>query len=303
MNFIYFRQVIKGILILLFFFSAEQFNPAYSRVGETETISVHSAILNEGLGVTVILPADYDSSTCRYPSVYLLHGFGGDHGSWINRCRIENIIDSLQLTDKLQDCIYILPDGRNSYYINNFDSSYRYMDFFIGELVPLIDAKYRTCNDQAKRAVMGMSMGGFGSVILSVKHPEIFGISISLSGALRNENQFLSLSDYSYDKFFLKVFGPRSAEPSGTSQHWKENSPYCLIDSLSAKELGEVKWYIDCGLDDSLLPANEAFHELLMRYKIPHEYHVRPGSHSWEYWKYSTIQSLNYLNSKLPDVH
>jgi enterochelin esterase-like enzyme len=103
-----------------------------------------SLILKRKANYSIILPDDYYQNQRTYPVIYLLHGFGGDNDSWLDRCNIHLLIDSLLNKELISDYIYVMPDAGNSYYINNYDSSNRYEDFFIGELIPHIDSAYRT---------------------------------------------------------------------------------------------------------------------------------------------------------------
>lgn len=283
---------VQNLIIFIFFISLS----AYTQVRVEEGIQINSSILNKQVPITVILPTDYYIARTDYPVVYLLHGFGGDHISWINRCSINTLIDSLEQQGASDDCIYILPDAKNSYYINNYDSSFNYSDFFAEELVPYVDSSFRTIPEKSSRALLGLSMGGFGSIILAVKHPEIFGTVVALSAAVRNVEILKSLPEKKYEKLYSTVFGPGLVGEDRVSDHWKMNSPYYLIDSLNAGQYAGINWYIDCGLNDFLLPANEAFHELLMQYSIPHEFHVRPGSHNWAYWYSSSADGFIYIS-------
>lgn len=272
-----------------------------AKIGQHESFQLLSKYLDEAVTVAVLLPDNYDSTNNRYPVVFLLHGFGGNHDSWLSRCKIDKLIDSLHIADGLNDCIYVLPDAKKSYYINNYDSSYNYMDFFTTELVPFIDSKYRTWSLPKGRALMGMSMGGYGSIMLGVKYPEEFGVVVAMSAAVRTEEIFLSLSDKSYNKLFIGVYGPREDDRDSASIHWRENSPYYLIKGSNADQYKELSWYLDCGFDDSLLPSNEAFHKLLVEHKIPHEYHVRPGSHNWDFWYDSSVLGLKFIDKSFQE--
>lgn len=258
---------------------------------------IESRILDQQVKVSIILPEAYYTSRDSYPVVYLLHGFGGDQNSWIKRCRINYMIDSLLTVGAIDDCIYILPDAGNSYFINNYDSTYCYADFFSGELVPWVDSLYRTIPEKHARALLGLSMGGFGSIVLALKYPDVFGIVVALSAAVRTEEIFKDLPQKKYETNFAKVYGPGLSPEERITEHWKDNSPFYIIDSVSAGLYTDINWYIDCGQNDFLLPANEAFHDLLRQYNIPHEYHVRPGTHNWEYWESGARRGFIFIHT------
>jgi S-formylglutathione hydrolase FrmB len=150
--------------------------------------------------------------------------------------------------------------------------------------------------------LMGLSMGGFGAAILGTKHPDIFGSVIIMSGSLRDSAILVNLQQETYEHYYGKVIGPGLKAESRITGHWKQNSPYYLVDSVSAIALKNTNWFIDCGLFDERISANESFHQLLMKYKIPHEFHIRLGGHNWEYWYKSTVLALIYLTSLQPDI-
>lgn len=258
---------------------------------------IYSNRLKQEVSYSVILPHDYRKSvTAVYPVIYLLHGINGDQNSWLHRSHINCLIDSLRETGDIGDFIYIMPAAYNSYYINNYDGSFRYMDFFIEELLPTIDSLYRTAPGKINRSLLGISMGGFGSVILGLKHPDKFGSVVSLSGAIRTVSEFIKLPQEKYNSYFGKVFGPALSADARITDHWKESSPYFISDSITILSAQKLNWYIDCGFDDFLFSSNEAFHQWLVENKIVHNYHVRPGSHNWNYWYRSTIHGLIYLD-------
>ncbi len=270
---------------------------AQVRIGRN--LNIQSKILNQKISYSVILPSSYHVETKEYPVIYLLHGYGGNYESWLTRCNIAQLVDSLLMEGDIGEFIYIMPDAKNSYYINNYDSTFLYNDFFIKELVPSIDSLFRTRKQKEFRTLMGLSMGGFGSIILAAKNPDIFGSVIALSPAVRDQDIFKNLPQDRYENYFSQVYGNDLEQNDRITQHWKENSPYFLIDSTTAKNYYGINWYLDCGLFDSLLPASEAFHQLLLQYNIPHEFHIRPGGHNWAYWHHSTVYGLIYTSDIL----
>lgn len=261
--------------------------------------SIRSSYLNQEVNYIAMLPNGFANADKQYSVVYLLHGIGGSGANWIDRCRINALADSLLHEDLIGEYIYIMPDAGNSYYINNYDSSFLYMDFFMKELIPTIDSIFPTTKSTKHRALLGLSMGGFGAIILAAKHSNSFGVVMTMSAAIRTEALFTSIPQYKYDNYFGSVFGPGLRGEERITEHWKANSPYTLMNPLLAVELAELHWYIDCGSEDLLLPANESFHHLYTQYNIPHEYHTGPGKHNWEYWHRATVNALTFLH-RLP---
>lgn len=138
--------------------------------------------------VGVYLPPDYDESK-RYPSVYLLAGFTGRGTMMLNESawdeNIQQRLDRLIATNAIQPLIVVLPDCFTKYggsqYINS-EGTGRYEDYLIQELIPYIDAHYKTIPERARRGVAGKSSGGFGALIQGMRHPEMFGAVACHSG-------------------------------------------------------------------------------------------------------------------------
>jgi S-formylglutathione hydrolase FrmB len=261
------------------------------------SLKTNSKILNRSVAYSVYLPQSYNSDTCKYPVIYLLHGFGGDETSWQRRCNLAKLADSLISNHVLPKSVFVMPDGGASYFINDYQSKNRYEDFFIEEFIPQIEARFRIQKNKTSRTICGLSMGGFGAIILCVKHPDVFGNCIALSAAVRTPDEFAALPDSKYQTNFSRVYGDSLKGAERITEHWKQNSPYFLVDNNSALKLKTLNWYIDCGTEDFLFSSNTAFHELLTKYQIPNEFVSRPGNHTWLYWKSGFINGLIYMES------
>lgn len=265
-----------------------------------QSLKTESKTLHRSVEYSVYLPPNYKSGKYKYPVIYLLHGFDGDETSWLERTMLAKIADSLISRGIIPEVVIIMPDGGNSYFINDYASKNKYEDFFIGEFISYIESKYRIQQNKNSRAVCGLSMGGFGAIILSMKHPEVFGYSIAYSAAVRTPDEFAALPQAKYDINFGDIYGKGLKGNKRITEHWKKNSPYFLVDSLSANKLKTIQWYIDCGSGDFLFSSNKAFHELLDNYKIPHKFISRPGAHDWQYWHSGFIKSMVFLGNVLP---
>ncbi|HEX8955556.1 MAG TPA: alpha/beta hydrolase-fold protein [Burkholderiaceae bacterium] len=140
----------------------------------------------------VYLPPGYDSDPGRrYPSAYVLAGFTGRGLALLNDTwgdeTLPQRLDRLINSGRMQPMIVAMPDCRTrlggSQYINS-SATGRYEDYLIEELVPFVDACFRTRPDRTQRAVLGKSSGGYGAIIQAMRHPEVFGLAASHSGDL-----------------------------------------------------------------------------------------------------------------------
>jgi S-formylglutathione hydrolase FrmB len=192
-----------------------------------------------------------------------------------------------------------MPDGKNSYYINDYQGNIPYEDFFIQEFISYIDEQYPVSYQANQRAIAGLSMGGYGAVVLSIKHPDLFGTCLAFSAALRTDSMFSKLPQQKYDQYFGKLFGNDLSGIDRLTRHWKNNNPLYIIDKGNHAALQQIAWYIDCGMDDFLFVSNQALHQKMLKFHIAHEYHMRPGKHNWDYWQQSVTNGLLFWNVQL----
>lgn len=136
----------------------------------------------------VYLPPDYDE-TRVYPSVYVLTGFGGRGKKLLNDSaftpNFAERMDKLINAGKIRPMIAVMPDCFTHYggsqYINSTATG-DYEDYLTREIVPFVDAEFQTIKDKNARAVMGKSSGGYGALIMALRHADIFGLACSTSG-------------------------------------------------------------------------------------------------------------------------
>jgi enterochelin esterase family protein len=148
--------------------------------------------------VPVYLPPGYDTSSERYPVIYALTGFTGFGRTLLNRSAfseaLDQRLDRLIQTGRLRPAIVVMPDCFTRYggsqYLDS-EATGRYETHIIAELVPFIDSKYRTIPEAPQRAVMGKSSGGYGSLILGMRHPDVFGVVACHSGDMGFEYCYL----------------------------------------------------------------------------------------------------------------
>ncbi|WP_460974532.1 alpha/beta hydrolase [Spirosoma knui] len=260
-----------------------------------ESLVLNSSLLNRAVKYSIFLPPDYYTSNRRYPVVYLLHGYGDDETGWIQFGEADRITDEKIKSGELPPMIIVMPNAGASWYINDYQNKVRYEDMFVQELIPHIDSMFRTRTQREYRAVAGLSMGGSGSLTLAMHHPELFSACAALSAGIRTDESFKEIPDERYNTVFAPVFsGPAKGEDRLTLT-WKRNSPITLARSAPEGDLMKVRWWIDCGDDDALTVGNAMLHLALLNRKIPHEYRVRDGGHTWSYWRTGLPDALKFI--------
>jgi enterochelin esterase-like enzyme len=267
-----------------------------------EEVIMKSAILKKDVKYAIYLPPDYITSERNYPVVYLLHGYSNDHTSWIQFGEIQRYVDKGIANGILTPMIIIMPNGDSSWFINSYDGKENYEDFFIKEFIPAIEKSYRIKSKKVYRGIAGLSMGGYGSLIYSIRYPEMFTAAAALSAAIFDDDSMATMPvDLWKRRSFDKLFGPDLKEKARLNKIWYHNSVLKMVEARTADKLNTVRYWIDCGDDDFLTQGNCLLHLALAGKKVPHEFRVRDGDHSWVYWRNGITDALQFIGESFLD--
>ena len=264
----------------------------FSQSGKVyDNLSMHSEILNMDRKYAVYLPPDYESSERSYPVLYLLHGAGDDQTGWGQFGEILRIADQSIKEGSATPMIVVMPDANTKQrgYFNSLDGSFRYEDFFFEELIPHVEKKYRIKSDRRYRAVAGLSMGGGGSFMYALHHPELFSSACPLSAYVGP----LTIEDA---KRMRERMNLSAVSDQQLEQYFAQHNAVQLIENMDAEEIKKVHWFIDCGDDDFLYEGNALVHIAMRKKEIPHEYRVRNGGHTWTYWREALPVVLSFVS-------
>lgn len=259
-----------------------------------EGLSMSSSILGRDVNFAVYLPSDYQEGKRLYPVVYLLHGYTDNESGWIQFGEVNMAADRAIAAREIPPMIIIMPDAKATWYMNNADGSEKFEDMFIKEFVPYIDKNYRTRASREFRGLAGLSMGGFGSLLYSLKYPDMFVACAAYSAAVWTEEEVKAMPAGNLDGLFEKLFGV-TKEKSLLTDHYRTNSILDLASTLPKQQVEKVRFYIDCGDDDFLYKGNAALHVLLRDRQIKHEFRTRDGGHTWVYWRTGIIDGLKFI--------
>lgn len=252
-------------------------------------------MIHQAVNFAVYLPPDDHYSSRRYPVVYLLPGFTNDEAAWIQFGEVNVAADQLIRDGEIPSMIIVIPDGGVTWYLNDYAGKTPFEKMFLEELILPIDATYRTRPNREFRGVSGLSMGGYGSLMLAMRNPEVFAACAAFSSAVMTDEEIISMPDDRYDGLFSTLFGDKLRGSDRISEHWKSYHPLSLAASLEVDELKKVRYYIDCGDDDFLYKGSAALHVLLRDRMIPHEYRVWDGGHEWIYWRTGIRDGLQFI--------
>ena len=269
--------------------------PSFSQTGKViESLKFESKLVGYPVEYSVYLPADYESSNRSYPVLYLLHGYSDDETGWIQFGEANSVADKAIASGDATSCIIVMPDGKVTWYANSFDGKDPWEDMFIKEFIPFIEKQYRIRPQKQFRAIAGLSMGGNGALLLSLRHTELFSSCVAMSAGTFTDEEVEKNSEF--DHYFGSIYGPKPA--SGVSEYWKAYSPLHLLDSVEKDKIKSVRFYIDCGDDDFLYKGNSALHVKMRDLGIPHEYRVRNGGHEWSYWRTGLYDGLKFISQE-----
>lgn len=273
--------------------------PVFFAIAQTGKImeyeSFRSSILPHNVNYGVYLPPDYETSNRTYPIVYLLHGYTDDHTAWVQFGEVNRYVDKAIAEGIIPPMIIVMPDADSSWYMNTADGKERYEDFFIKEFLPGIEKKYRVKSQKRFRGIAGLSMGGFGSLLYSLKHPELFAAAAPLSAAVWDDSSFARLPQSGWNIPFGVIYGKDLQGGNRLTKHWYENSILELVAKSPIDRLKSVRYWIDCGDDDFLIKGNCLLHIALTERSIPHEFRVRDGAHTWGYWRTGITDALAFI--------
>lgn len=282
-------------LIPLVLFSVMQAQVSRGKV--FEGLKLKSELLNREVRYSVYLPFDYDSSNRYYPVVYLLHGYTDDDTGWLQFGEAHLLADQAIAENRIPPMILIMPDAGLSWYLNNYDNSVPYEDFFIREFMPFVEQQYRIRHEKRYRGVAGLSMGGFGSLVYALKHPDLFAACAAFSPAIYTKDEIIAFSEERWQHTERLVYGPDPKGEQRLTSHLLSNNPIYILDTADLDQIRSVRIYIDCGDDDFLYKGNSTFHIKLRDLKVNHEYRVRDGGHHWSYWRSGLLEGLKFIGT------
>jgi endo-1,4-beta-xylanase len=222
-----------------------------------------SAAMKREVGYCIYLPPGYDQDASnRYPVIYNLHGAGGNEYRTVHNAEV---LHAGVAAGHWPPMIMVFPNGgRATMYQDSADGRFLAETTFIEELIPHIDASYRTIAARQGRAIEGFSMGGRGSTHLALKHPDLFCSLFNQAGNVYPASQMTG-AEYA-DKWPLTYLG---ADP----EKLKANDPFVLLEKNLAKIKGRLRIQVACGTqDDGHLPSVRDFHQALVKHGVDHTY-------------------------------
>ncbi len=243
-----------------------------------KVVQFSSASLGDERTLLVILPLDYETSTSRYPTLYLLHGYDADFTDWARGTNLTAYAAEHHL-------IIVTPEASRGWYVNSVsDPKARFDDFVTKDVVGYVDAHFRTIPERFARAIAGVSMGGYGATFLGLEHYDTFAAIGSFSGALGIVHMEPPKA-LPHEPEERRKFRQDMESRFGTygSKEQKDRDPFELAAKIPVEQAPIL--FIVCGGEDGLAEINHQFISLLAKRRISYEYReLSPREHDWRIW-------------------
>jgi enterochelin esterase-like enzyme len=227
--------------------------------GEIRTHWYQSKSLGTLRSLNVYVPPGYDqNSAARLPVLYLFHGANADETAWTRLGHVNLILDNLLAAGKIKPFLVVMPFG---YGVPpgtpgaQGQNTARFSRDLREDVIPYIEARYRTEADRDHRAIIGLSMGGGESLSIGLNHLELFSYVGGFSAGLSASTDF------------AQAYPALVADPAGVNRQL------------------HLLW-IGCGQADGLFPTAQRFSAFLAAHGIHHTFWESPGAHTWTNWRH-----------------
>jgi enterochelin esterase-like enzyme len=293
--------------------------------GAVEHIKVHGKSLEGNLegdspdrDVFIYLPPSYAKETSRrYPVVYFLHGYGLNAERYWNIMKVPEAADKTIVAGNAGEMILVHPDAFTLYNGSMYSNSPTTGDweaFIAQDLVAYVDSHYRTIPNRMSRGLAGHSMGGYGTMRIGMKHPEVFSslyamssccLTASLNPGGRGGAQLETLKSPDEAKsgnnrgivtllaesaawapnpqnppFFFDLPVKDGQPVASVVARWAANAPLAMLDQYipNLKKMHAIG--LEVGLQDTLAASNKTLDETLARFNVAHTYETYEGDHT-----------------------
>jgi S-formylglutathione hydrolase FrmB len=252
-----------------------------------------SAALGREVAYVIDLPPSYEAAAGRkYPVVYALHGLFEGSGFWERR-GLATILAGLRQAGSVPEFLVVAADGGNSFFVNAPGG--RYEDMVTRDLVAHIEASYRVLPGRAGRALLGISMGGYGALHVAFDQPGLFAAVATHSAMLLEK---IPSAEQGARRGQLAAFHQVFGDPVDTAL-WNENDPLLQARKVEAKAAPAL--FLDCGAEDryGLANGHRELHRILEERGVSHSFELPPGDHGYEYVRTRLEKSLRFLGERL----
>lgn len=255
-------------------------------------VSYASMSLFRTVNLEVILPVESYGDKVQaaqkpkfFKTLYLLNGFGGNQEDWLDYSLLRNLAEKNNLA-------IVLPAGENSFYEDQAGTGGQHGELVGKELVEFTRRILPLSTNREDTYIGGLSMGGFGALLLGSKYYRTFSKIFSLSGAFIIDdiaNQGASYTDQIADySFYKRTFGDLSKVRDS------EKDPLFWVKKECAAGI-IPNFYQAVGKNDFLIEENRTMHAKLTNLKVNLTYNEDKGIHDWNFWNAYLPKAINWL--------
>lgn len=246
--------------------------------------SLYSTLLKKNVSYNVAFPSTYGADNRKYPVIYLLHGAWGGFDDWNTKTGVAAYTAATEF-------IVVMPDSNGNSWYNDSQGCGSVESFITEELRKDVEKHFRTINKRTGRAIVGLSMGGYGALHLATERSELYCAAASLSGAV-------GWGTANFDKNLITM--AKDLYPSDTDTNYQKDALLPGILRFMRKGVYDgPSLYFDCGKEDFLIKSNQDLEASLLAHQIPHEYAEFDGAHTWTYWDAHIRDAFQFMKRQL----
>jgi S-formylglutathione hydrolase FrmB len=237
------------------------------------------------------VPASYATGDRTYPVVYALHGLFEEAGFWERRGLAPLLARAREQGQG--EFLVVAVDASNSFFVNGRLG--RYQDLVAEDLVAYVEKAFRVRPGRGSRALLGVSMGGYGALRMGLLQPERFAAVATHSAMLLTA---IPTAEDGARRGQMNAFYEAFGNPID-AKAWSAADPLVLAASAEARTAPAL--YFDCGAADryGLQEGNKKLHEVLTARRIPHTFELPPGDHGYDFVRSRLAESLSFLDRAL----
>jgi S-formylglutathione hydrolase FrmB len=188
-----------------------------------------------------------------------------------------------------------MPDGDSSYFMNEaLAPRERYEDFLVNDLIADVEKRFPAATDRDRRAIVGVSMGGFAAVKLALTRPDLFAFAGGISSAIDVPSRKFTLRRWGQGMRFRTIFGPEGSETRRAAD------PFVLVKTTDPARTPYL--YLTAGEKEPLLDPIQRFAQRLKQRGFAYEFHTKPGGHNWNKWDTQVPVCFERLMERVPSA-
>lgn len=245
-------------------------------------VRFHSPAIDSILWYRIIIPSTRGGE--RLPVLYLLHGANSSPVEIMERSEVSQLAATEHLA-------VVIPDGQYSYYTNaKHKRNARWEDAITRDLMEDAQKRFPILAGREHTGIAGISMGGYGAAKLSLKHPDLYGFTGVVSGALDITRRPATLRRLGQTWRIWTIFGMQRST--------RRNED--VFDLLrNSNQLPKTIWFISSGESDPLHDVGERFGRQIRQHGMNPNFITTQGAHDWRSWNAAMPQLFRSAENAL----